>query len=306
MKLSILIPIKNEYPYIEELLNQLIPLNRNDIEIIISDNYSDDGSWEYIQNFKDEIVITRPKNPCSEFENRVNVLKQAKGEYIFSMGGDDIITKTAIEKVLPYLKNNNIVIGQLECFDDQTGDTISLTNTRSEIQRFFTNKIFSIHKYMSFINYDQLFFGFFPRYKQSFFYNIKPNTRETFVSWVNIFNFHNEAIQNITIIDQIIMRKRYNKVKYNNDLWQLKHQAYTENSFTIMTLNSLFNSMLFLITNRDLIGFTQCLFSTRKRCGYYSESDKKKLVVKIKNFGPIIMLIISPFIDIYRYLKSFF
>ena len=304
MKLSILIPIKNEYPYICELLEQLLPLNRNDTEIIISDNYSDDGSWEYIQNFRNDIVITRPKNPCSEFKNRLNVLQHAKGEYIFSMGGDDIITKSAINIVVPHLKNNRIVIGQMECFDDETGKRIMLTNTRNDIERFFTNNIFSIHKYMSFINYDQLYFGFFPRDKQSFLYNLKPNTRETFCSWSNIFNFHNKLIQHITIIDEPLMRKRYNKTKYNNDLWMLKHHAYAERSFTIMTLNSLFNSFLFLIYYKDFAGFLQCLVLTRKKRGYYDNNNPKKIIKKIKNFGPLIMLFVTPLMDVFRIIKN--
>ena len=124
MKLSIIIPIKNEYPYICELLNELVPLNRDDTEVIISDNYSDDGTWEYIQKFQDHIVIIRPENSCTPFENHLNALKHAKGEYIFPMGGDDLITKSAIGIVIPHLKDNKIVIGQIKCFDDKTGKTI--------------------------------------------------------------------------------------------------------------------------------------------------------------------------------------
>ena len=47
--LSVIVPIKNEINYINELLSEMSNISNNDIEIIISDNYSDDGSWEVLK-----------------------------------------------------------------------------------------------------------------------------------------------------------------------------------------------------------------------------------------------------------------
>ena len=44
-----------------------------------------------------------------------------------------------ISEVIPFLRYNKIVIGQMKCFDDKTGKTISMTNTDHEILAFFQN-----------------------------------------------------------------------------------------------------------------------------------------------------------------------
>ena len=297
MKLSILIPIKNEYPYICELLDQLLPLNRNDTEIIISDNYSDDGSWEYIQNFRNDLVITRPDKACFPFENHLNALRYAKGEYIFIMGGDDLITKSVIEMVIPHLKENKIVIGQVKCFDDKTGKTIQLTNTNDEILKFFRGNMFSLNQYLQFINYDQLIFSFAPRIEQNFIFKIRPTTFETFATWVNIFNFYDKMISDIVIIPEPVLNKRYHKVKNTKNSFSTD-QLYSETSYTVKAINSILNSFLVFSIKGNVIGMLKCLFMNRWRQGNYDNNNTNRI---IKKFWPFNYAL---FCTIYGYIQN--
>lgn len=301
MKLSIIIPVKNEFPYICELLNELVPLNRTDTEIIMSDNYSNDGTWEYIEEFNDNIILTRPNKPCSPFENHLNALRHAKGEYVFPMGGDDIIKKSSIDVVIPYLKNDKIVIGQMECFDDKSGKRISLTNTQDEILGFFKEDKFSLTNYFQFVNYDQLFFCFALREHQQFLFDLKPNTMETFASWSNIFNLYGKTINNITLIPKPIFFKRYNKTGQNSFA---EDQEYYATSYLKKTLNSISNSYLFFTMTKSIGGIIECLFANRYARGHYDKMDKKKIKKKLISFGPLLMLFLSPLLDFKRSIKN--
>jgi len=300
-KLSILIPVKNEIPYIYELLNELVPLNRADTEIIISDNYSDDGTWEYIQKYKDKVFVTRPDKPCSPFENHLNALRHAKGEYVFPMGGDDIITKSAISDVIPYLEDNKIVIGQMQCFEDKTRSLLSLTNTANDILGFFPNKTFSLYKYFKFINYDQLIFSFVPRDNQQFLFKLKPNTVEAFASWSNIFNFFLKTTKDITLIQKTVFFKRYNKSGQNSFA---EDQKYSSTTHLQKSFNSILNSLLFFSTTGSIIGVLQCLLMNRTAKGHYDVENKNILINKFISFGPLIMVFLSPFIKIYKISKK--
>jgi glycosyltransferase involved in cell wall biosynthesis len=304
VKLSILIPIKNEYPYICELLTELHRLNTNDVEIVVSDNYSDDGTWEYIQDHEGSILVTRPAKPCSPFENHLNALKHASGEYIIPMGGDDIIYSSEIIKILPLLKYNKIVIGQLECFDDKTGTTIEITNTKIDIYQFFNYNIFSLSKYLKYINYDQLIFSFVPRTKQQFLFSLKPNTSESFASWANFFNFQDKHDSEFIFMDQIIFRKRYLKKHAKSGF--ARDQGYNKTSFTKRTINSLFNAVLFLKITKNINGFIFILFKNRYIQGYYDKNNKHILITKLSSFGPVIMIFIAPIMDIVKPLRKCF
>jgi len=60
------------------------------VELVISDNYSTDGTWEYLKSLNDDrIKICRPDMPLSMTKHFEYVLSQPSGEWITLFGDDD-------------------------------------------------------------------------------------------------------------------------------------------------------------------------------------------------------------------------
>ncbi|MDB3973987.1 glycosyltransferase [Alphaproteobacteria bacterium] len=91
-KYSLVIPTLNGKEKLKYSLQNLISDDRDDIEILISDNLSDDNTYEYIKSLnsnKIRIIKTSKRIPAGE--NLSFVISQAKGEWVTHMGDDDNI-----------------------------------------------------------------------------------------------------------------------------------------------------------------------------------------------------------------------
>lgn len=92
MKYSIIIPNRNRKEYLEYIIASVLlsAHDRTDYEILVSDNYSSDGSYEYIQTITHPCVkILRPpsiKTMSTHFEY---LLDQARGDWVTIVGSDD-------------------------------------------------------------------------------------------------------------------------------------------------------------------------------------------------------------------------
>ena len=95
--LSICIPTFNRKKYLEILLSQiehLIQQDYLDIEICISDNSSDDGSWEYIKKFASQssrVHIKRQEINIGGNRNLIDITSIASGKWILVIGDDDTL-----------------------------------------------------------------------------------------------------------------------------------------------------------------------------------------------------------------------
>lgn len=116
---SIIVSNYNNEKYIIECLDLLINQTYKNIEIIVVDDASQDGSVEVIEAWRDRIekdfdvkrrfvLLKMPKNVG--FSGAVTAgLYLAKGEYMAMQDGDDISAKTRIEEQVKYLKENKDV-----------------------------------------------------------------------------------------------------------------------------------------------------------------------------------------------------
>jgi glycosyltransferase involved in cell wall biosynthesis len=107
IKLTIGIPTWNRRKYLERLvdntLNQIKKFNFNDIEILISDNASDDGTFElYKKKYAKEKKIRYHRNKIN-LKCKGNILKiieKARGEFIWFLGDDDLIIKDKLPQIM--------------------------------------------------------------------------------------------------------------------------------------------------------------------------------------------------------------
>lgn len=111
---SILIPTHNRPEYFEIALNSAINQTYKNIEIIVSDDSSNDLTQKIIEAYLkryDFIKYYRAPMEYDGLQNMRNCYKYANGEYINYLMDDDTFDKCKLEKMINYFLNfNNISI----------------------------------------------------------------------------------------------------------------------------------------------------------------------------------------------------
>ena len=99
--LSVIIPTKDRYIYLRECVETLSRLNQEKVEIVISDNTSDNSEFEIFLKThfseRQNIKYFHTVEPLSQTGNSDLALSFATGEYCCFIGDDDSITDFAIE-----------------------------------------------------------------------------------------------------------------------------------------------------------------------------------------------------------------
>jgi glycosyltransferase involved in cell wall biosynthesis len=136
--ISVLIPVYNVENYIKKALFSIIEQSYKNIEIIIVDDASTDGTFEILSS------ISEVDKRIRLFRNEVNkkicktlnfAYSKASGEYILRMDGDDICSADRIARKLDFLLSNNLdIVGcstiTIDINDNEIGRTYSLDSTK--------------------------------------------------------------------------------------------------------------------------------------------------------------------------------
>lgn len=107
--LSICIPTYNRLPYLKELIASLLPqVNAagDDVELLISNNVSTDGTEDFCRGLKCPQLRhwTNGTNIGGD-RNFLKCIHEARGEYVWLVGDDDLVFHNAVAKVLELLKS---------------------------------------------------------------------------------------------------------------------------------------------------------------------------------------------------------
>ena len=127
-KVSIGIPVYNRVNLIEETINSALNQSYKNIEIIICDNNSIDGTWELLQKIvkKDpRIKIFRNKENLGAVKNWKEVYKNATGDFFHMLWSDDIILPKFIESAINKFEANVafVMVGCQEFYSNGIGFT---------------------------------------------------------------------------------------------------------------------------------------------------------------------------------------
>jgi glycosyltransferase involved in cell wall biosynthesis len=106
--LSICIPTYNRADMLQQALNSILPqvANREDVEIIILDNASSDGTQAVVKEYMQRHLRLRYQRQAENIGfsgNVVSCIKQAQGEYISFFSDDDIALPGTFPRVLDEL-----------------------------------------------------------------------------------------------------------------------------------------------------------------------------------------------------------
>ncbi len=159
-------PVFNDKLFLSQALDSLISQTYINFELIISDDFSNDGSEiicrEYA-NKDNRIRYIRQKSNIGISKNMMFLLKEARGEYFMWAANDDLWDKTFIEKLLMKLEFNPRALVAFCPYTFIDEDDNIIDNNTIVVENFIDNSAFKRLK--KFINHlsDGFGYGLFRR-----------------------------------------------------------------------------------------------------------------------------------------------
>lgn len=108
-KVSVIVPVYNVKDYVDECINSIVSQSYKDIEIIIVDDGSKDGSGERCDEWatKDSRIVVLHQKNMGLSEARNTGLDVASGEYITFIDSDDYYEVDALQTLVYNAEKNN-------------------------------------------------------------------------------------------------------------------------------------------------------------------------------------------------------
>ncbi|WP_223608984.1 glycosyltransferase family 2 protein [Chryseobacterium sp. OSA05B] len=162
MKVSIIVPVYNVENYLAKCLNSLVHQSLQDIEILVVDDGSKDGSGliieEYARNFPDKIKAFNKENGGLS-DARNFGLDRASGEYIGFVDSDDYVTETMFEEMVQLAEKHEskMVICNIQKVDQNGKVTQKLTQIPNMTEKIVLKDHFSVFSDLSYFACNKLF-----------------------------------------------------------------------------------------------------------------------------------------------------
>ena len=107
IKLSVIVPVYNVKQYLNDCLRSLSEQSVQNVEFIIVDDGSTDGSSEICDQWGSQdrrFIVIHQKNQGTLLARRTGILK-SKGDKIIFLDGDDMLEKEALHEIFNLIKN---------------------------------------------------------------------------------------------------------------------------------------------------------------------------------------------------------
>ena len=105
---SVCLPNLNTRPFLEERVQTIFAQTYPNWEMVVSDNFSDDGAWEFFEALaqKDERVLIAQAPRAGLYANWNNCLRRARGGHVYIATSDDTMAPDCLEKMVAALEAN--------------------------------------------------------------------------------------------------------------------------------------------------------------------------------------------------------
>lgn len=108
---SVLIPIYNCAPYLEDCLISVLSQSLIDLEVICVDDASTDNSWKILSEFAQmdpRVRLFRHQENRGQAAARNTALDLARGQMIYMLDADDWIVEGALQKMYEYMVSDDL------------------------------------------------------------------------------------------------------------------------------------------------------------------------------------------------------
>lgn len=145
--ITIGIPVYNRFDLVEETINSALHQTYTNIEIIICDNVSTDGTWELLNEIKQKdnrIKIFKNEINLGAVKNWQSVFSKATGDFFLMLWSDDLIDQRFIEKTLQKFDENTafVLTGFSTFFEKNNVKQVIYTNNYGGLQSISNEKYF--------------------------------------------------------------------------------------------------------------------------------------------------------------------
>lgn len=108
---SVIMPVYNMAGFVEDAIDSILQQLFSDLELIVIDDASNDGTDTVLQSYKDrQIVFVRNSHNIGNYPSRNRGMQLAQGKYIAVMDADDIAMPDRLEKQVAYLEEHSDVL----------------------------------------------------------------------------------------------------------------------------------------------------------------------------------------------------
>ncbi|WP_245777366.1 glycosyltransferase [Marinobacter pelagius] len=146
-KVSVLIPAFNRKNYIGETIESVLSQSYPNIELIVVDDGSTDGTFEILEEYSDQKKLTLLTHPGRENRGQsaaLNLgLEEASGEFVAILDSDDLFMPDKIALQVDYLQNNpdvGLVYGMGEAIDEK-GNWLYDIHSPEHVERNDPNEV---------------------------------------------------------------------------------------------------------------------------------------------------------------------
>jgi hypothetical protein len=140
---SICLPNLNTLPFLSQRVETILDQTYKNWELVVSDNYSDDGAWEFFQDLaRSDARISIQQTPRrGMYANWNRCVECARGDFIYIATSDDTMPPDCLEKLVAALRSNpecDIAHCPLRAIDENG-------NERADMNRWWsTGSIFAV------------------------------------------------------------------------------------------------------------------------------------------------------------------
>lgn len=149
--ISVCIPVYNSAGYIEETIRSVILQEYPNLEIIVQDNRSTDGTWELLERLASEypqVTIGRNASNVGMAPNWNIAIKQARGDFIMLLCADDMLEPGFITKCMEEFKDESIDVTSVNFRWLKNGSKVKKkVNLRKGVYRHFSSDVLIFNQF---------------------------------------------------------------------------------------------------------------------------------------------------------------
>ncbi len=147
-KISVITPVKNGAATLEKTIQSLIDQNYPNLEYIVIDGASVDGTLEVIEKYKDFINYFESEDDKNNVIAHIKGIKKATGELVAFLNADDFYEKDFLNNAAKeFKKDNSLDIISFRCRTlsiDDSGNIKIISESKLEDMELSKEKFFTI------------------------------------------------------------------------------------------------------------------------------------------------------------------